>query len=93
MNEQVKQLMIKHGLHKYITEDCQNRMEMLAELLEKEYFSAGYTAGHSDGIMETVKECARLCETRYTQHKDLSPQSAEAMECSMAILKHFGVEE
>jgi hypothetical protein len=36
MNEQVKQLMISHGLHKYITEDCQHRMEMLADIIIKE---------------------------------------------------------
>ena len=36
MNEQVKQLMIAHGLHKYITEDCQHRMEMLADIIIKE---------------------------------------------------------
>ena len=36
MNEQVKQLMIAHGLHKYITEDCQHRMEMLADVIIKE---------------------------------------------------------
>jgi len=36
VNEQLKTLMIKHGLHKHITEDCQNRMEMLAELIVSE---------------------------------------------------------
>jgi|688.fasta_scaffold00188_129 hypothetical protein len=36
MNEQIKALMIKHGLHQYISEDCQHRMEMLAELLIQE---------------------------------------------------------
>jgi hypothetical protein len=36
MNKNVKNLMIKHGLHKHITEDCQNRMEMLAKLVAEE---------------------------------------------------------
>ena len=36
MNARVKEIMIKHGLHKYISEDCQSRMEMLAELIVKE---------------------------------------------------------
>lgn len=36
MNEQLKQLMIKHGLHKHITEDCQHRMETLAKIVAEE---------------------------------------------------------
>lgn len=75
--------MIKHGLHKYITADCQHRMEMLAELLEKEYFSAGYTAGHSDGITETVQQCIVLCD-----QVDL----VGADECIDNIKQHYGVE-
>jgi hypothetical protein len=36
MNERLKQIMADHGLHKYITEDCQHRMEKLAELVAEE---------------------------------------------------------
>jgi len=36
MNERLKQIMLDHGLHKHITEDCQHRMEMLAELVAEE---------------------------------------------------------
>ena len=36
MNDQIRDLMLKHGLHKYITEDCQHRMEMLADIIVKE---------------------------------------------------------
>lgn len=36
MNERLKQIMSDHGLHKYITEDCQHRMETLAELVAEE---------------------------------------------------------
>ncbi len=36
MNERLKQLMLDHGLHKHITDDCQRRMEMLAELIAEE---------------------------------------------------------
>lgn len=36
MNEQIKKLMIAHGLHKYITADCQHRMEMLSKLVAEE---------------------------------------------------------
>lgn len=28
--------MLEHGLHKHISEDCQHRMEMLAELVAEE---------------------------------------------------------
>lgn len=51
-------------------------LEKFAELLEKEFFSAGYIAGKSDGIQETVRECADLV------------REIDAME----IRKHFGVE-
>lgn len=33
MNEQIAELMRSKGLHKNISEDCQHRMEMLAELI------------------------------------------------------------
>ena len=33
MNERLKQIMTNHGLHKYIAEDCQHRMEMLYNLI------------------------------------------------------------
>jgi hypothetical protein len=36
MNERIAGLMRSKGLHKYITEDCQHRMEMLAELIVEE---------------------------------------------------------
>lgn len=36
MNERIAELMRNHGLHKYISEDCQHRMEMLAELIVEE---------------------------------------------------------
>ena len=36
MNERLKQIMLEHGLHKHISEDCQHRMEMLYELIIKE---------------------------------------------------------
>lgn len=36
MKERIKQIMLDHGLHKHISEDCQHRMEMLAELVAEE---------------------------------------------------------
>ncbi len=36
MNERIADLMRSKGLHKHISEDCQHRMEMLAELIVRE---------------------------------------------------------
>jgi len=36
MNNQIAELMRSRGLHKHISEDCQHRMEMLAELIVRE---------------------------------------------------------
>jgi hypothetical protein len=36
MNQKLKEIMLAHGLHKNISEDCQHRMEMLAELIVRE---------------------------------------------------------
>ncbi len=36
MNERIKELMLSKGLHKYISGDCQRRMEVLAELIVEE---------------------------------------------------------
>jgi hypothetical protein len=36
VNEQIAELMRSKGLHKHISEDCQHRMEMLAELIVQE---------------------------------------------------------
>jgi len=36
MNERVKELILSKGLHKHISQDCQHRMEMLAELIVRE---------------------------------------------------------
>ena len=36
MNERLKTIMESHGLHKYISEDCQHRMEMLYNIIVQE---------------------------------------------------------
>ena len=36
MNERIKQIMLNHGLHKHISEDCQHRVEMISELIVRE---------------------------------------------------------
>jgi hypothetical protein len=45
MNERLKQIMLAHGLHKYITEDCQHRMEMLAKLIVQECIDHAFANG------------------------------------------------
>jgi len=40
-----------------------------------------------------VKECASICEHRYTyMNKDMSEGAFEAMACHDSILEHFGIE-
>lgn len=36
MNEQLKELMLRTGTHKYISEECQHRIETLFELVVQE---------------------------------------------------------
>ena len=55
MNERLKQIMLDHGLHKYITEDCQHRVEKLAELIVRE--CANVAADHDAlDIYEEIRE-------------------------------------
>ena len=58
MNERIAELIVEAGKtipgDKHIDADFCNKF---AELLEKEFFSAGYQAGRSDGIRETALEC------------------------------------
>lgn len=64
MNEQVKSLMIKHGLHKYISEDCQSRMTLLADLIVLECVNA---------VMDGTKEgdhYAQRIEQHFNQGTD-----------------------
>ncbi len=36
MNQRLKDIMLAHGLHKHISEDCQSRMEFLYDQVVKE---------------------------------------------------------
>ena len=56
--------------------------ELLEQDIEARHFSAGYTAGQSDGTMQAVKQCLFLCD-----QVDL----AGADDCIAAIQDHFGV--
>ena len=66
MNEQVKAIMIKHGLHKYITEDCQSRMNMLAKLIVEECCDLITKNEHSmvPGFMQRMSAYAEVSMLR-----------------------------
>ncbi len=73
MNQRLKDIMLAHGLHKHISEDCQHRMEMLAELIIKECAEQGkiiqsqtiingsedYVAGREMGIEVFMNQIKR----------------------------------
>ena len=42
MNNRIAELMRSRGLHKHISQDCQHRMEMLAELIVRECVKVMY---------------------------------------------------
>ena len=52
--------------------------------IEAQHFSAGYIAGQSDGIKETVKQCLFLCD-----QVDL----VGADDCINKIQDHFGIQD
>ena len=56
MNERLKQIMLEHGLHKHISEDCQHRMEMLYELIVKECAEVSVTDWTGYTISEKIKQ-------------------------------------
>ena len=39
MNEYCKQIIEKYGLHKYVSEDCQSRMEHLYKMMVYDFLS------------------------------------------------------
>lgn len=77
MNERIQELALQAELN---LELQSLKVEKFAKLLEQEFFSQGYLAGKSDGIIETVRECANVIEKR------IGPKSA------LDVLEHFGIE-
>ena len=93
MNQRIQDLAKQAGIN--IPDDSvynghiyRNSIERFAQLLEKDieakHFSAGYIAGQSDGIKETVQQCLFLCD-----QVDL----AGADDCIDNIKDHFGVDQ
>ena len=92
MNERIRELIEQAGIElpddsAYNGHIYRNSIERLAQLLEKDieakYFSAGYRAGQSDGIMDTVKQCLYLCD---------QVDIVGADECMNKIKENFGIE-
>ena len=98
MNKRIRQLALDAGIGFTLWDDSGREMidnytpeeylEKFAELLEKEFeakhFSAGYIAGKSDGIIETVRECAEVANRKINDPFHLP---------GTIIKQHFGVEE
>jgi hypothetical protein len=94
MNEKINEIAEQAGFivgnDKICTMKQDNTIEFkkFVELLEKEFeakhFSAGYIAGHSDGIIETVQECIDIIS--------MSKTSEELLHPIQEIKQRFGVE-
>jgi len=86
MNKRIQELAEQAGFD--LPEDSEynghifkNSIERFANLLEQEFFSAGYIAGKNDGIQETVRDCADFLMDTLDDHF-----AAEQLQ------EHFGVE-
>ncbi len=83
MNERIKELW-NEAAESTVNDSWESQtkfIERFAELLEKEFFSQGYIAGKSDGVQETVRDCANFLMDTLDDHF-----AAEQLQ------EHFGVE-
>jgi len=80
MNERIAELMRSKGLHKNISEDCQHRMEMLAELIVRE-------------CADIINHRADTCSDWLDSVKANEAVREGQRECAKTIKEHFGVEE
>ncbi len=79
MNERLKEIMLQHGLHKYISGDCQHRMEFLYNTIIKECVQVlsdnTPVLDHEESIEDWDKGYIRAM-----------------VDCEHHIKEHFGVE-
>lgn len=83
-----------HGIVEIPNTFAEKFAELLDKDAEKKYFSAGYIAGQSDGISETVRECAEFIAPLGDYcggHGE--PSAPSSRECARRLKQHFGVEE
>jgi len=94
MNQRIRELAEQAGMQYCYNDmyddsefDYKKFAQLIEEAAEKKYFSAGYIAGQSDGIIETVRACVDIVNG-LSQHQGPG-------DCSTAeyIREHFGVEE
>jgi hypothetical protein len=64
-------------------------IERFAELLEQEFFSAGYQAGRSDGIRETALECIDIFGQDLPEPGDA--RMTEVVDRICRVAEHFAV--
>ena len=77
MNERLKQIMIESGTHKYISAECQHRIEIVAELIVKECYDHC-----KDQLMD--KSLAEEAGLNYNDG---------VMDCAIGLKQHFGVDK
>lgn len=90
MNERIAELIVEAGKtvpgDKHIDADFCNKF---AELLEREFFSAGYLAGKSDGIRETALECIDIFGRDLPDPGD--SRMTEVVDRICRVAEHFAV--
>ena len=73
-----------------MSEELTVMVNHFAELLEKEFFSAGYIAGKSDGIKETALECIDIFGRDLPAPGD--GRMTEVVDRICRVAEHFAVE-
>jgi hypothetical protein len=68
MNKRIAELIRSKGLHKHISEDCQHRMEMLAELVINECAQACINMGNNYEIKSAGQYQAELFAFAIKKH-------------------------
>ncbi len=78
MNQRLKDIMLAHGLHKHISEDCQHRMEMLAELIVKE-------------CVQTLRDNTPVLDENESVEDWNKGYIRAMLDCEHHITEHFGI--
>jgi hypothetical protein len=65
MNKRLKEIMLQSGTHKYISEDCQHRIEVIAELIIRECLDQCYNRGMNDELYAGQLKAAGYIEEHF----------------------------
>jgi hypothetical protein len=60
MNDAIRDLMISTGVHRYVTEDCQHRMEVLARAVAEACVDICEEGKHTQTTAQGAAEAIRL---------------------------------